>query len=51
MSAVEPTAAQQLLARWWFAYDAGRFEEMRTLLTEDVHLACRTDTEGGGGCG
>ena len=44
MSAVDATAAQQLLARWWCAYDAGRFDELRTLLTDDVHFACRTDT-------
>ena len=44
MSTIDPTAAQQLLARWWFAYDAGRFDELRTLLTDDVHFACRTDT-------
>jgi hypothetical protein len=44
VSAVDPTAARQLLARWWCAYDAGRFDELRTLLTDDVHFACRTDT-------
>jgi hypothetical protein len=44
VSAVDPTAAQHLLAQWWFAYDAGRFDELRTLLTDDVHFACRTDT-------
>ena len=33
-----------MLARWWFAYDAGRFDELAELLESDVHFACRTDT-------
>ena len=41
---IDVTAAEKLLARWWCAYDAGEFEEMPTLLDEDVHFQCRTDT-------
>ena len=33
-----------LLGRWWFSYDEGDFEALASLLTEDVHFACRTDT-------
>jgi hypothetical protein len=41
---VDAAEAQQLLARWWWAYDAGDFDELRGLLAEDVHFECRTDT-------
>jgi len=41
---VDLTDAAQLLARWWWAYDAGEFDEMTELLDEDVHFQCRTDT-------
>jgi hypothetical protein len=36
--------AEQLLARWWCAYDEGRFDELADLLDEDVRFRCRTDT-------
>jgi hypothetical protein len=39
----EHTAAA-LLARWWFAYDAGEFELLTELLDQDAHFQCRTDT-------
>jgi hypothetical protein len=41
---IDPTEAEQLLARWWCAYDEGLFDEMRGLLDEDIHFQCRTDT-------
>jgi hypothetical protein len=34
----------ELLGRWWFNYDEGNFEVLSSLLTEDVHFTCRTDT-------
>ncbi len=35
---------QELLGRWWFAYDEGRFDELASLLTDDAHFTVRTDT-------
>jgi SnoaL-like domain len=41
---VEAAALQQLIAKWWFDYDEGRFDALRDLLTPDVHFSCRSDT-------
>lgn len=35
---------QELIGRWWFAYDQGLFDELNSLVTEDVHFTVRTDT-------
>jgi hypothetical protein len=35
---------QELLGRWWCAYDEARFAELASLLTEDAHFTVRTDT-------
>jgi hypothetical protein len=40
----EPAVLQDLVARWWFNYDEGNFGVLASLLTEDVHFSCRTDT-------
>jgi len=40
----EVAAVQELIGRWWFNYDEGNFAAMRSLLTEDVHFSCHTDT-------
>ena len=37
-------SVQDLIARWWFNYDEGNFDDLTSLLAEDVHFACRTDT-------
>jgi hypothetical protein len=34
----------EVLGRWWWNYDEGRFETLPDLLTEDMHFSCRTDT-------
>jgi len=34
----------ELIGRWWYSYDEGRFDAMTALLTEDVHFSVRTDT-------
>jgi hypothetical protein len=34
----------ELLGRWWFNYDEGQFDVLESLLTEDAHFTCRTDT-------
>jgi hypothetical protein len=34
----------ELLGRWWLGYDEGRFDVLDSLLTEDAHFTCRTDT-------
>ena len=43
-SVIEPADVQQLINRWWFAYDRADFEQMTDLLTTDVQFVCRTDT-------
>ena len=36
---------QDLVGRWWWNYDEGHFDGPRgSLLTDDVHFSCRTDT-------
>jgi hypothetical protein len=41
---IDVAAVQELIGRWWFNYDQGRFDELTRLLTDDVHFTCRTDT-------
>jgi len=41
---IDTAAVQDLVGRWWFTYDAGHFDELAELLTEDVHFSCRTDS-------
>jgi hypothetical protein len=41
---IEPWAVQDLVARWWWNYDEGNFDVLASLLTDDVHFSCRTDT-------
>ena len=36
---------QDLLSGWWFDYDQGNFEEWPSYFTEDIHFACRTDSQ------
>jgi hypothetical protein len=35
---------QELIGRWWFTYDQGLFEELDSLLTDDVHFTVGSDT-------
>jgi hypothetical protein len=41
---IEPGAIQDLVGRWWWNYDQGKFDVLAGLLTEDMHFSCRTDT-------
>jgi hypothetical protein len=41
---IEPAELQDLVARWWWNYDEGNFDVLATLLTDDVHFSCRTDS-------
>jgi hypothetical protein len=41
---IESSAVIELLGRWWLNYDEGNFDELKSLLTEDAHFTCRTDT-------
>ena len=41
---IEPAELQNLIARWWWNYDEGNFDVLTSLLTEDAHFSCRTDT-------
>jgi hypothetical protein len=41
---VDPAALADLLGRWWFNYDEGNFAVLASLLTDDIHFTCRTDT-------
>jgi hypothetical protein len=42
---IDPAALADLLGKWWFNYDEGKFDVLTDLLTEDVHFTCRTDTD------
>lgn len=41
---IEPADAQQLISKWWFAYDNALFDEWPAMWTSDAHFSCRTDT-------
>jgi hypothetical protein len=48
---VRPAAAtigtgeiQDVIGKWWWNYDQGNFDVLASLLTDDVHFSCRTDT-------
>ena len=41
---IDPIAAQQLVSRWWCAYDEGEFTVLDELLHDDATFRCRTDT-------
>lgn len=41
---ITPGAVADLLGRWWYNYDQGEFAVLESLLTEDTHFTCRTDT-------
>lgn len=43
-ASISRSEAEQVLARWWCAYDEGEFEVLDQLLEDDVHFRCRTDT-------
>ena len=35
---------QDVVGKWWWNYDEGNFEVLPTLLTDDAHFSCHTDT-------
>jgi len=35
---------QEVIGKWWWNYDQGHFDVLASLLTDDVHFSCRTDT-------
>lgn len=41
---IDSAAVCELVGRWWFNYDEGHFDVLASLLTDDVHFTCRTDT-------
>jgi hypothetical protein len=41
---IEPAELQDLVGRWWWNYDEGHFDVLASMLTDDVHFSCRTDT-------
>jgi SnoaL-like domain len=41
---IETAAVADLLGRWWLGYDEGHFDALASLLTDDAHFTCRTDT-------
>ena len=41
---IEPATVQDLMGRWWWNYDEGRFDVLAGLLADDVRFSCRTDT-------
>jgi hypothetical protein len=38
------TDVQGVLGHWWYAYDQGDFDVLPTLLTDDIHFSCESDT-------
>ncbi len=42
---IDPATLADLLGKWWFNYDEGNFDVLTSMLTEDVHFTCRTDTD------
>jgi hypothetical protein len=42
---IDAARAEQVLARWWCAYDEGDFEALGDLLDDEAHFQCRTDTQ------
>jgi len=42
---IDRNALADLLGKWWFNYDEGDFDVLASLLVEDVHFTCRTDTD------
>ena len=43
-ASIHISEVQELVGRWWWSYDEGRFEVLASLLTDDAHFTCRTDT-------
>ncbi len=41
---IEAAHVQDLISRWWFAYDQADFAQLSELLTADARFVCRTDT-------
>lgn len=41
---IDAATLQDLLGKWWWSYDAGNFDVLDTLLTDDTNFKCRTDT-------
>jgi SnoaL-like domain len=41
---IEPGELQELIGRWWWNYDEGNFEVLASLLTDDMHFTCHTDS-------
>jgi hypothetical protein len=41
---IQPADAQQLISKWWFAYDNALFDEWPAMWTSDAHFSCRSDT-------
>jgi hypothetical protein len=41
---IDPAQLQDLVGRWWWNYDEGNFDVLHSLLSEDAHFTCRTDT-------
>jgi hypothetical protein len=41
---IQPADVQQLILKWWFAYDNALFDEWPGMWSADAHFSCRTDT-------
>jgi hypothetical protein len=41
---IEPAELHDLMGRWWWNYDEGRFDVLAGAITDDIHFTCRTDT-------
>ena len=34
----------EVMGRWWYNYDEGNFDVLRTLLSDDTHFTCRSSS-------
>jgi 3-phenylpropionate/cinnamic acid dioxygenase small subunit len=41
---IQPADVQDLIGKWWFAYDNALFDEWPAMFTADARFTCRTDT-------
>jgi len=41
---IEPADVQQLIGKWWFAYDNALFDEWPAMWASEARFSCRTDT-------
>jgi SnoaL-like domain len=41
---IDAASLHELIGRWWWSYDEGRFDAFPGFFASDAHFTCRTDT-------